>query len=490
MSNTAYQEWSYVLSQNGIEIDKLKDATKTLENTINGSSASGVEAMKALGLSFEGMNKEEAFNATIAALQGVDDETKKCSLATALFGEAYVDLMPLLNGTAEGTSALKQQAHDLGIIMSDEMVASGVLFGDTLSNMNLVLDSVKNQIGAALLPVITDLMNLVIGAMPQITSLISAFVPQITAMFEQLIPSITTIIENLLPVVIELIGNLMPLISEVFSSLLPPLLSLIQRLIPPLTQILQAILPIIISLIQKLTPLFQPIINLLTPILNLAIAILSPCISLIDKILPPLTSLLNAVIPVIQTLTNVFSGVAEVLSGALMGAFTAMAPIIESFKTILSGLSDFVSGVFTGNWSKAWNGVKSIFSGIFEGIKAIPKTALNFIINGINNFIRGINKIQIPDWVPAVGGMGFHINEIPLLAKGGNVVSSGAAIVGEAGAELVELPQGARVTPLTGENRPMGGNITQNNYFTQRELSPYETQLQVKRLSRSLAGAF
>lgn len=86
--------------------------------------------------------------------------------------------------------------------------------------------------------------------------------------------------------------------------------------------------------------------------------------------------------------------------------------------------------------------------------------------------------------------MGFHINEIPLLAKGGNVVSSGAAIVGEAGAELVELPQGARVTPLTGENKPIGGNITQNNYFTQRELSPYETQLQVKRLSRSLAGAF
>lgn len=86
--------------------------------------------------------------------------------------------------------------------------------------------------------------------------------------------------------------------------------------------------------------------------------------------------------------------------------------------------------------------------------------------------------------------MGFHINEIPLLAKGGNVVSSGAVIVGEAGAELVELPQGARVTPLTGENRPIGGNVTQNNYFTQRELSPYETQLQVKRLSRSLAGAF
>ena len=40
------------------------------------------------------------------------------------------------------------------------------------------------------------------------------------------------------------------------------------------------------------------------------------------------------------------------------------------------------------------------------------------IINGINTFIRGLNKIQIPDWVPGVGGKGFHINELPRLKVG------------------------------------------------------------------------
>lgn len=490
MSKTAYQEWAYVMSQNGIEVDKLKDATKTLGTTIDGTSANGVAAMQALGLSFEGMNKEEAFNAAITALQGIDDETTKCSLATALFGEAYVDLMPLLNGTAEGTAALKQQAHDLGIVMSDEMVASGVLFGDTLANMNLTLDAVKNTIGAALLPILTQLMDLVIAAMPTITSMISTFTPQITAMFEALIPSIAQMIETLLPTIIELIMNIMPLLTQVFSALLPPLLDLINALLPPLTELIKAILPVIINLINALTPLFKPIINLLTPILDLAIALLAPLTEMISAIIPSITSLINALTPVLQALGQMFQGVAEILVEKFKVAFEIMSPIIDAFKGVLGGLSDFITGVFTGNWEKAWNGVKTIFSNVFDAIKALPKAALNTIINGINSFISGLNKIKIPDWVPGVGGKGFHINPIPLLANGGNVEQSGAAIVGEAGAELVELPRGARVTPLKDEGMVGNKNITQNNYFTQRELTPYETQLEVKRLSRNLAGAF
>ena len=41
------------------------------------------------------------------------------------------------------------------------------------------------------------------------------------------------------------------------------------------------------------------------------------------------------------------------------------------------------------------------------------------MINGINLFLRGLNKIKIPDWVPGVGGKGFNIPEIPRLATGG-----------------------------------------------------------------------
>lgn len=492
MSKTAFQEWQYVLGQNGVSMSALETGMKTFQNTMDGTSANGVAAMEKLGISFQNMNQEEAFNAAIAGLQGIDDETQRATLAADLFGaKAAQEMIPLLNQTAESTDGLKTRAHELGIIMSDEMVNAGVVFGDTFSDMNASIDAVKNQVGAALLPVLTQLMELIISAMPQITNLVSSFTPQITAMFEAMIPSIAQMIETLLPTIIQLIGNIMPLLTQVFSSLLPPLLDLINALLPPLTELIKAILPVIINLINALTPLFKPIINLLTPILNLAIALLKPLTEMITAIIPTITSLITALTPVLEAVGKIFETVASIIVDKLKVAFEIMQPIIDAFKTVLGGLMDFISGVFTGNWEKAWNGVLQIFSGIFDAIKALPKTALNFIINGINSFIDGLNRIQIPDWVPLVGGKGFHINPIPLLAKGGNIEQTGAAVVGEAGAELIELPKGARVTPLNDNERSIGNNtITQNNYFTQRELTPYETQLEVKRLSRNLAGAF
>ena len=43
-----------------------------------------------------------------------------------------------------------------------------------------------------------------------------------------------------------------------------------------------------------------------------------------------------------------------------------------------------------------------------------------------------------------------------MLAEGGEAVEEGSAIVGEAGAELIELPQGAKVKPLTDNGDPIG----------------------------------
>ena len=76
------------------------------------------------------------------------------------------------------------------------------------------------------------------------------------------------------------------------------------------------------------------------------------------------------------------------------------------------------------------------------------------MIGLINAAISGINKISIniPKWVPGVGGKHFgpNFSKIPYLAKGGNVFK-GSAIFGEAGPEMLTVSGGAaRVTPLSG----------------------------------------
>ena len=135
-------------------------------------------------------------------------------------------------------------------------------------------------------------------------------------------------------------------------------------------------------------------------------------------------------------------------------------PIIAGFIdcangiiTILKGIVQFLTGVFTGNWSKAWDGIKNIFKGTIDTMSAVIKTPLNMIIatfenlvnrigSGINKLIRGFNSIKwnVPDWVPGIGGksLGFNISQIPTiklprLAQGGWVAANNPqlAIVGD-----------------------------------------------------------
>ena len=114
---------------------------------------------------------------------------------------------------------------------------------------------------------------------------------------------------------------------------------------------------------------------------------------------------------------NAVSGVKNVFAGLSSFVSTYM----ETIKGVLKGIITFISGVFKGDWKKAWQGVKDIFSSIVTGFSNIFKKPINAIIDGINSFIGGLNKLKIPDWVPGVGGFGFNLKKIPKLAQGGYV---------------------------------------------------------------------
>lgn len=141
------------------------------------------------------------------------------------------------------------------------------------------------------------------------------------------------------------------------------------------------------------------------------------------------------------------------LGGYIGNVFGGIIANFNNFKDsgmrIFNGLIDFVTGIFTGNWSRAWQGVANIFGGIFDGIAAMAKAPINAMIGLINGFLGGLNRIKIPKWVPKVGGRGFNIAQIPYLAKGGHLIN-GQAIVGEAGPELLSAKNGkTTVTPLS-----------------------------------------
>ena len=163
----------------------------------------------------------------------------------------------------------------------------------------------------------------------------------------------------------------------------------------------------------------------------------------------------NFIAGAIKKAMNIIVPVVKVAFGAIKGAISAavntITSIISGVLTVFDGLITFISGVFTGNWRQAWEGVKSIFKGIFDTFAAICKAPINAVIGIINGAISALNKINvtIPDWVPGLGGKSFGINipTIPQLYKGTDNWKGGMAMIHDRGGEIVDLPQGSRVYP-------------------------------------------
>lgn len=155
-----------------------------------------------------------------------------------------------------------------------------------------------------------------------------------------------------------------------------------------------------------------------------------------DTLLKPLVSW------VIDNLVPLFSSSLEMLGEHFNTFLTLVSDVVGGIFEVLGGIIEFLTGVFTGDWTKAWNGIESIFSGVWNGIVGALESAVNFIINGINGLISALNKIhfELPDWVPLVGGRSFGIDipkipqlSLPRLASGA-VIPPGrqfAAILGD-----------------------------------------------------------
>ncbi|SHF16200.1 hypothetical protein [Caloramator proteoclasticus] len=195
--------------------------------------------------------------------------------------------------------------------------------------------------------------------------------------------------------------------------------------------------------------------------------------------------------PIINWLLQNFAPVFRTVFGTLIavaGTFLAgIADVVKGIFRVLGGLIDFIVGVFTGNWRKAWEGVKAIFKGIFDALYGIIKVPLNLIIDAINFVIKGLNQLlsfKVPSIIPGIGGkqIGVTIPTIPKLARGGIIDSPTVAMIGEAGPEAVVPLQNTGFVQAIGQAvgeavRSAIGNAKGNTHDTTVVLKLNENEL-------------
>ena len=476
----------------GSVFSSLGSFGSTLGNTKTGGFLSGLlgKAGGALGNLTMPLRQGIAGIGAAATIQGSIIQQNLSGLLGKAGGALGNLTMPLRQGiagigaaaTIQG-SIIQQNLSGLlgkagGFVSGITNSGAGKAIGGVLGSLGTVAKSGAGVLGTVWGPIASGFGSIFAGAAPVI-GVISSIIAVVSILGDHL-EDIRGIIQNVfgdtgVAVFDKFMGvlqNVGSFITGLFAdggvaNALAPLRETITNLFGEdagaafdgLTTILQSVMGVvgqIVSFAQTtVKPIIQDIFSFLTgtvvPIILQTFTAAAPSIagiisglgSAIMTAMQIIGSAIQAVMPIVQSIITVIMSIASVVVPAVLAGISALAqgigPIMEGIKTVFDGLIAFITGVFTGNWSQAWEGVKQIFGGAFDALVGLLKTPVNAVIALINKAISGINGLglDIPDWVPIIGGKSFHIGipEIPMLAKGG--FTDGVSIAGEAGREAV-----------------------------------------------------
>lgn len=174
LSRQAFQEWEFILSQSGTDIEKMQIGLKTLTDRMDEAKngiGDGAKNFKRLGLSATDStgalkSQEQMFEETVEALQNMPDGAEKARIAFELFGRSGQELMPLLNGASGSVDEMKKKAHDLGLVIGDDAVDGAILWTDTMDQAKRALGGLFNTVAASALPKMQKFLDYGISKLP------------------------------------------------------------------------------------------------------------------------------------------------------------------------------------------------------------------------------------------------------------------------------------------------------------------------------------
>ena len=392
----AFQEWDFIMQHNGSSIDSVKGALIKLDKALDSNS----EAFAELGLSAEemqNMTSEEKWEASIKALQGVTDETKKAELAQELFGKSYQEFMPLLNQTAEETEAMKQQVHDLGGVMSEDAVKAGAQFKDSLQNLKTALTGAKNNLMGEFLPSLSTVMDGLsklfsgddsgIGQIKQgiedfasklseklpkvletIGGIAESLISALPSFFNAIAQQLPSLINTLIPVLINALVGL----ADAITNALPDIISAIEQNIDVITQgltkVILAIGQIIIKLIPKLLPMMIKVG------LQLIKALAKGFIDNASEIIKAIFETINVMVKELtnpDTLMQLLECGLQILMAIVQGIIENLPILMEAMFTLIGNVLTFLVESIPEVLSKALELFCAIGQGALDAIETI-----------------------------------------------------------------------------------------------------------------------
>jgi len=166
LTTDAYQELSYVASRYGIDSEKITTILSKLavdQKAVADGNEEAAATYAALGISIDQVTAakpEQLFALMADGFGNVADASTRLALASTLFGDRIASqLLPLLDNGSAGLAAMAAEAHELGVVMSADAIASANAFNDQMEVLGAVVTSFRNEIAQAVTPTLSEMVS-------------------------------------------------------------------------------------------------------------------------------------------------------------------------------------------------------------------------------------------------------------------------------------------------------------------------------------------
>lgn len=487
LATDTLQEFSYMAELIDVSLDTVTGSLTKLTNNMQAAAAgsgAAYDAFQALGVSVtdsEGhlRNSEEVFYEVIDALGQMTNETERDAYSMDIFGRSAQDLNPMIEAGSDAISAFADEAHEMGYVLDNEALESLGGMDDSFQRVQRQMEAVRNQIVTAMAPAITDIAD----RFQEWASHVDwdAVAEKITEIMDIVIEVVDWVVDHK-EIVLGIIGAITAAIIALTVAQWAMNAAMMANPIGIIITIIGALVVAIIALEKKFhvfsqffSAVWEGIKTVVRTVVDAIVGFFRGAYTVITTIWSAITGFFSSIWEGIKA---VFSAVGNFFLERFQAALNIVTSIWSGITGFFSGLWEGIKGIFShvaDFFSTVFTAAKNVVSTIIGGIVAVIKAPINGVIALINLFIRGLNRIRIPDWVPGVGGLGIHINELPYLARGGVLKKGQVGLLEGSGAEaVVPLENNAAWVHAVARDmaREMGGqtiNITVNAAAGQSE---------------------
>ena len=542
LSTDAIQEWDYIAGQAGVSQDTIADAAGRIArqmSAIEQGTGKASEAVSELGLSYEDLEKmspDEQFDTIIQQLGDIEDEGKRASVGSDLFGRQWEKIAPVVSMGGDELEKLKDEAHDLGGVMDKDALDGANEFRMGMEKLQTAFGGAMNQIGAKLAPLLTDtLIPAFEAVLPHIINFVDFIASGFTTVFEKItewkvlfeewFESNSELFTNIRDMIIERLQMVWEFIQEIWTMITEFWKENGQEILDNAMTIFQSVWETVKTAFESIQEVVQQVLDLIVPFIQEQLAKIQKfwdengeqimaavqnAFSIIQGVIKAVMNTVSWIIDnvwgnikgIFDSAVNVVLGIVDFLASMLTGDFSGMKDalidiwnnlwniieeVVSGAWNLLSGafgkLWDSISGWFTdlGSDAKSWG--SDVVTGLWEGIKGMGDWISKKVSGFVSDVIPGPVKKVLGIASPSKLMMEYGEDTGEGLALGIEDKQSRLQKTAQNVARTVEQGINSNINVGSSRQLPQTNNTTTNdnrqditihNTFTTKEMSPSE----------------